>query len=215
MPRPGRHIEGAQTRERVLDAAAKFISSHGYAATSIAKISKESGANPASIYWAFEDKEALFAAVMERSAESFFETFRSAGPRSADPWEALTRLAKYFEEGPEFLRLLLVLSLERRDGDPVVLEAARRVRSHAVQDLARGYAAAFEFRDAEQRDRIAEELARLTLMLMDGAFVAGQIEPDTTDLERTFELIAISVKAVGGRLLQDTGGRRRQRGKSK
>ena len=109
MPRPGRHIEGAQTRERVLDAAAKFISSHGYAATSIAKISKESGANPASIYWAFEDKEALFAAVMERSAESFFETLRSAGPRSSDPWEALTRLAKYFEEGPEFLRLLLVL----------------------------------------------------------------------------------------------------------
>ena len=101
----GRHVKGAETRERVLDAAAKLISTHGYAATSIAKISKESGTNSASIYWAFENKETLFAAVMERAADAFFEATRSVRPDSKDPWRALVSLSDYFEGGPEFLRL--------------------------------------------------------------------------------------------------------------
>ena len=102
----------------------------------MAKISKESGANPASIYWAFENKEALFAAVMERAAQSFFAAVGSLRPEPRDPWKSLASLFEYFESGPEFLRLMLVLSLERREGDPAVLEAARRVRSVAAGGLA-------------------------------------------------------------------------------
>ena len=203
MPRAGRHEEGAKTRERVLDAAARLMATHGYAATSIAKISKESGANPASIYWAFTNKEALFAAVMERAAESFFDAVGSVEPRAEDPWDGLEKLSDYFEGGPEFLRLLLVLSLERRDGDPAALEAARRVRERAASGLATAYATAFDFADAAERERVSEELSRLTLMLFDGAFIASQIEPDTTNLKRTFELIATSVRATGERLLAD------------
>ncbi|MDJ0851691.1 MAG: TetR/AcrR family transcriptional regulator [Myxococcota bacterium] len=203
MPRPGRHIEGAKTRERVLDAASRLIGSQGYAATSIARISEASGANPASIYWAFENKEALFAAVMERAAESFFAAVGSMRPEPRDPWKGLASLFTYFEGGPEFLRLMLVLSLERRDGDPAVLEAARRVRSRAVDGLAAAYASAFAFENARQQRRIAHELARLTLMLFDGAFIASQIEPDSTNLKRAFQLIAMSVKATGERLLEE------------
>ncbi len=206
MPRAGRHVEGAKTRERVLDAAAKLIGSHGYAATSIAKISKASGANPASIYWAFDNKEALLAAVMERAADRLEEGVGRMRPEPGDPWKGLASLFEYFEGGPEFLRLMLVLSLERREGDPAVLEAARRVRSHAAAGLADAYGRAFAFRDADQQQRIAEELARLTLMLFDGAFIASQIEPETTNLKRAFELIAVSVKAAGERLLEESAG---------
>ena len=200
MPRRGRHVEGAETRERVLEAAAKLISAHGYAATSIARISRESGANSASIYWAFENKEALLAAVMERAADSFFEAIRAVRPDPRDPWKAVASLSEYFEGGPEFLRLMLVLSLERREGDPAVLEAARRVRSHAASGLATAYAPALEIDDPKRRQRVADELARLSLMLIDGAFIASQIEPDTTELKRAFELIATSLKSVGERL---------------
>ena len=202
MPRPGRHLEGARTRERVLEAAAKLIAANGYAATSIAKISKESGANPASIYWAFGSKEGLFAAVMERAAGSFFEALR-VRPDAGDPWRALASLSEYFEGGPEFLRLMLVLSLERRDGDPTVLEAARRVRGVAADGLADAYARALDLDDEAERERIAEELARFSLMLFDGAFVASQIDPDTTDLKQAFELIATSVKATAERLVEE------------
>ena len=199
----GRHVKGAETRERVLDAAAKLISTHGYAATSIAKISKESGTNSASIYWAFENKETLFAAVMERAADAFFEATRSVRPDSKDPWRALVSLSDYFEGGPEFLRLMLVLSLERREGDPAVLEVARRVRSRAAEALAVTYGSAFAFDNPGQQQRVTNELARLTLMLFDGAFIASQIEPDTTNLKRAFEFIAMSVRAVGERLLTE------------
>ena len=40
-------------------------------------------------------------------------------------------------------------------------------------------------------------------MLFDGAFIASQIEPDTTNLKRTVELITTSVRATGERLLAD------------
>ena len=210
MARPGRHLEGAQTRERVLEAAAKLIGAQGYAATSIARISKASGANPASIYWAFGSKEGLLAAVMERAAERWFDEMRAL-PQAPDPWRGLASLAASFEGGPEFLRLMVVLCLERRDGDPAVLEAARRVRTTAADALARTYAGALGLDDhgAGRQvgegigERIGEELARFTLMLLDGVFIASQIEPDATDLRRAFQLIATAVKATGERMVED------------
>ena len=201
MPRPGRHAEGAKTRERVLAVAAELIAGQGYAATSIQQISRRAGANPASIYWAFGSKEGLLAAVMERAAASFFGRLERPGGR--DPWRWLADLADAFADGPEFLRLLLVLSLERRGGDPVLLDAARRVRGAATGALVTAYAEAFGIDDPFRRRAICERLARFTLMLIDGAFVASQIEPDDTDMRQAFETIALAVKVTGERLLAE------------
>lgn len=203
-PRPGRHAEGAKTRERILEAAADLIARQGYAATSIAQISQKAGANPASIYWAFASKEGLLSAVMERAAESFFQTIEP--PTGGDPWSWLRGMAGKFVEKPEFLRLLLVLSLERRDGDPEVLEAARRVRTKAVDGLAATYAAHLDIADPFRRRGICDRLARFTLMLFDGVFVASQIESDTTDLQRAFDTIALAVEATAEKLLASPAG---------
>jgi AcrR family transcriptional regulator len=204
MPRPGRHVEGAKTRERVLEAAAELIARQGYAATSIAMISERSGANPASIYWAFGSKEGLLAAVMERAAEAFFAKLDP--PRNGNVLSWLAVQAEAFAEGPEFLRLLLVLSLERRDGDPTVLDAARRVRSVAADGLSFAFSVAFGIDDPVRRRAVCDRLARFTLMLLDGVFVASQIESDTTDLREAFATIALAVKATGERLLADAPG---------
>jgi len=207
MPKPGRHVEGARTRDRVLVAAAELIARQGYAATSITQISRRSGANPASIYWAFGSKEGLLAAVMERAAASFFAQL--GRPGRDDPWSWLASLGAAFAEGPEFLRLLLVLSLERRDGDPLVLDAARRVRTAAADVLAEAFAEAFGITDAVRRRVVCERLARFTLMLIDGVFVASRIEPDTTDVPGTFATIAIAVQATGEQLLAQASSRRK------
>lgn len=209
MKRPGRHVEGARTRERVLEAAATLIAKQGYAATSIGQISKLAGANPASIYWAFENKERLFAAVMERAADRFYRQFDSM-EAYRDPWAALAQLAEAFRGGPEFLRLLLVLSLERRDGDPQVIETARRVRIEGVRRLAELFVPAIDVDDVQERDRIAIDLARFTIMLNDGAFIASQIEPETTDLDAAFELIAECVKTTAERFVAES----RERGRA-
>ncbi len=199
--RPGRHEEGARTRERVLDAASALIAANGYAATSISRISQRAGVNPASIYWAFESKEGLLVAVMERAADDFFEQL--ARKPGMDVWAALTSLADDFAGGPEFLRLLLVLSLERRDGDPRVLDAARRVRRQAVEGLAAGFESVIELENRFQRIAICEQLARFTLMLMDGVFVASQIESDSLDLGRAFQTLSLGVRATAERLVAD------------
>lgn len=201
MPRPGRHIEGARTRERVLEAAADLIARQGYAATSIAQISQRSGTNPASIYWAFGSKEGLLAAVMERAADAFFA--RLEPPREGDVVSWLAVQAETFASGPEFLRLLLVLSLERREGDPAVLDAARRVRTRAADGLSAAFAVAFGIGDPFRCRAVCDRLARFTLMLLDGVFVASQIEPDTTDLRKAFETIALAVQVTGERLMAD------------
>ena len=201
MPRTGRHAEGARTRERVLEAAADLIAGQGYAATSIAQISQRSGANPASIYWAFGSKEGLLAAVMERAADAFFAQLEP--PREGDVVSWLAVQAETFASGPEFLRLLLVLSLERREGDPTVLEAARRVRTKAADGLSAAFAVAFGITDPFRRRAVCDRLARFTLMLLDGVFVASQIESDTTDLRRAFATIALAVEVTGARLIAD------------
>ncbi len=197
--RPGRHEEGARTRERILEAASILIAGQGYAATSIAQISKRAKVNAASIYWAFENKEGLLTAVMERSANSFFDGLSQRV--TGDPWQMLADLADDFAAGPEFLRLLLVLSLERRDGDPRVLEAARRIRAKAIDGLALSYESVIDLENQFARRRVCRELAGFTLMLLDGVFVAGQIESSTIDLERSFQTLSLGVRATAERLV--------------
>jgi AcrR family transcriptional regulator len=201
MAKPGRHLEGAETREKVLGAAASLLAEQGYAATSISQICREAGVHPASIYWAFGSTEGLFAAVMERAAEAFFEELSVEG--EPDLLAGMDELGRMFEARPEFLRLLLVLSLERREGDPAILEAARRVRRRALDRIAEALEPRVALEDRARASAICREVARLALMLLDGAFVGRQIEPDSTDLRQVFRTIATGVRATLDQLVGD------------
>ena len=201
VAKPGRHLEGAETRERVLGAAASLLAEQGYAATSISQICREAEVHPASIYWAFGSKEGLFAAVMERAAEAFFEGLPVKGER--DPLAGVDELGRMFEARPEFLRLLLVLSLERREGDPAILEAARRVRRRATDRIAEALEPHVALDDRVRASAVCREVARFALMLLDGAFVGRQIEPDTTDLRQVFHTIAMGVRATLDQLVAE------------
>src|SRR5260370_20703335 len=103
------------------------MATRGYAATSISDIRKACGLPPSSIYWHFGSKEGVLAAVMERGANRFF----AAIPTSEDVEGQLAVLSRLQSQHPEFLRLLYMLSLERR-GDPAVAALVRRVRDPAT-----------------------------------------------------------------------------------
>jgi AcrR family transcriptional regulator len=110
---------GVESRRRIVDAAATLMAERGFAGTSIAAVSQRSGLPSGSIYWHFESKEALLAAVMEEGARRWFDAL----PRVDDlPTYPAQRTAALFEavdasleSHPEFLRLLLLIALERRD----------------------------------------------------------------------------------------------------
>lgn len=201
MGRRGRTEQGDQTAVAVLDAATALFSAQGYAATSISAISKAADVRPASIYWAFGSKEGLLAAVITRSSEAWLAEHGPVAMAAShdDVWEGFRVLSRLMAEQPEFLRLMLVCSLERRDGDPAVLGAARQLRAAVAAWAASVIEAEVPIDDPTERRAVADELGWLLLVLLDGSFVARQIDPDGPGPDRSASSL---VDALRGALAQ-------------
>jgi AcrR family transcriptional regulator len=191
--------QGEQSRELILDATERLMATRGYAATSISDIRKACGLPPSSIYWHFGSKEGVLAAVMERGAERYF----AAIPTEAEFELQLAAVIKLQEQHPEFLRLFLLLSLERSQ-DPVAAEVLRRVRDRAIA----------RFRDAialllpddvppAKARRVVTELAAVATALSDGIFLAEHLEPDATDIGRMYLRLHQTVTALIPILLEE------------
>lgn len=192
------------TRGNVIRAAAELFAKGGYAGTSISAIRKASGVLPSSIYWEFGSKEGILAAVLEQSATNWLDQTRESSRRAlaTQPERGRVRLAAYFDhlarafsERPEFLRLLLLLALERREVDPSSLAAIRAVRMRAAEGLARLFRE-FQLVDSSVSDDSLVEIARLTMAFFDGAVVAKQIDMESVDLSRMFALFQAGLSAA-------------------
>ena len=59
-------MTATETKDRILDAAARLFHEQGYHATGISTILREAGVNAGSLYHFFPSKEALLAGVLER-----------------------------------------------------------------------------------------------------------------------------------------------------
>jgi len=185
------------TRERVLRAASELFAARGFAGTSISAIREASGVLPSSMYWEFGSKEGILSAVLEEASERWLEQASASARRALERpaatveerlGDALDFLADALAERPEFLRLLLLLSLEHRDGNEASLEIVRRVRQRARDALARVFRNAGA-PDAALSTAEVSDLTRASLAFFDGAFIAAQIDPDTTDLRGMFALL--------------------------
>jgi len=130
---------GVESRRRIVDAAATLMAERGFAGTSIAAVSQRSGLPSGSIYWHFESKEALLGAVVEEGARRWFDALPRIGDLPQYPAERTAALfdavEASLESHPEFLRLLLLIALERRDVDPTSLAVIRRVRDLALERI--------------------------------------------------------------------------------
>ncbi|MBY0289495.1 MAG: TetR/AcrR family transcriptional regulator [Mycobacteriaceae bacterium] len=191
--------QGEQSREQILDATEKLMASRGYAATSISDIRKACGLPASSIYWHFGSKDGVLAAVMERGAQRYF----AAIPAEATVERQLDAVVTQQSQHPDFLRLFLLLSLERSD-DPAVAEVVRRVRDTAIA----------RFRDAiaqllpagisdHTAQRVLDELAAVAVALSDGIFLAVHLEPETTDVDRMYRRLHQTVTALIPTLLEE------------
>ncbi len=199
----GTAVAPADTRARVIRAAAELFAARGFAGTSISAIREASGTRSSSIYWEFGSKEGILAAVLEDAAtrwheHAFSEARRIDAECTADGPARLTAfleaLADALAARPEFLRLLLLLALERRDVDARSLQAIRNVRQRAVEDLAQFFIESGIAANLRPGLDLME-LARGSLAFFDGSFIAAQIDPETTDLRRAFSLVRLGFAA--------------------
>jgi AcrR family transcriptional regulator len=204
------------SRQRILEAAASLMAEEGsYAATSISAICLRCGLPPTSIYWHFKSKEGLLAAVIEDGAERWFSTFfdweEPSGTLRDRFSEVSDRLADSLAQEPQFLRLLLMLSLERKNTD-ACLVPIRRVRDKALDRLSALAESALILPLGPARARkAARELARFALAFSDGAFLAHHIDPEATNLRRLFEQLRTALLALGERLTAPPGEERSSR----
>lgn len=194
-----RQQQGEQSREVILDATERLMSTRGYAATSISDIRKACGLPPSSIYWHFGSKEGVLAAVMERGADRFF----AAIPAADDVGEQLAVLSTLQSQHPEFLRLFYMLSLERGN-DPAVAAVIRRVRDTAIRRF-HGAIATLLPADVKpaKADRVVTELTAMAVALSDGVFFAEHLEPDGTDVERMYRRLFQALTALIPILLEE------------
>src|SRR6202011_4982733 len=129
-----KRADGELSRERILDAATEISAERGYEGTSIGAVSAKCGLPASSIYWHFKDKDDLIAAVIERSFATWLASWQFPDEGDApDRMKGMAmQIAKALLDSPDFIRLGLMLALERR---PV--EA--RARAMFLQARARAY----------------------------------------------------------------------------
>ncbi|GAA1900698.1 TetR/AcrR family transcriptional regulator [Streptomyces sodiiphilus] len=198
-----RRLQGERSRDEILDAAAHMMSLRGFDGTSIADIARESGLPNSSIYWHFNSKLGVLAAVMERGADRFFASVSTPEPEPGDTPEtylrrALDEAGAAFTGHPEFLRLfvLLLLSSSARETTEIV----ERVRTHARSNLHALLSHAFSTIAPERAARAPDDTVDFALAGFDGAFLALQANPAVTH-GYLMEQLAVALSALGRKTL--------------
>jgi AcrR family transcriptional regulator len=116
-PPRGRHrlppeVIARSQRERLLEAAVRVVAEKGYAATTVANLTKQAGISRTTFYAMFEDKEACFLAAYDVVVDTLVRRIATAYEAEEGwPQRARAGLAALLEalaEEPELARLALV-----------------------------------------------------------------------------------------------------------
>lgn len=189
-----RRADGELSRGRILDAATEIAAERGYEGTSIGAVSAKCGLPASSIYWHFKDKDDLIAAVIERSFANWLQVFQLPNELMAREqlMEVAAGTAKAIMDSPDFLRLGLMLALERRPVEPRAREMFIRVRGQAYESLRNSIAQLTPGLTDEQ----ISQLATYAIAGADGLFIAKEVGGDSIDILALF--------AVHGQALYDS-----------
>ena len=187
--------EAAATRDNILDAAEKLFVEQGVSRTTLQHIATAAGVTRGAIYWHFDDKGALFNAMMERATlplEGELQVLDAS--ESSDPLDDLRNymlaVLRRTVEDPQARRVFEIATLKVEFVDE--MDAVRCRRRHSMSNwMAR----------AERRVRLAAEQglvaadtdARLAALAMwtiiDGLIRTWMFDPAAADLIRLGEAV--------------------------
>jgi AcrR family transcriptional regulator len=175
-PRRGPPRKGEPTaRERILATASKLFYRDGIRAVGIDTVIAESGVAKASLYRVFPSKDALITAFVAERDQTFWVR-----------WDAIA--AEYADDPRALLRALLASMAERIGGPGFRGCPFLNVSVEFPDDAHPGRLVAHANKD-EMRSRLAAICARIgtadpgrtagqLLLLINGAYVTGQMAPD-------------------------------------
>ena len=133
-------MSGADTRERILEAACSLFAAQGYDGTSTRQVGQAADANIGSIAYHFGDKEGLYHATLGRMHERVLALEvpeRLDGDVEARIRAVVTRVWKHLRTEPDAVRLLLRHVVDHgslpdpvnRRWSPIVLQRALQLES--------------------------------------------------------------------------------------
>ncbi|MGJ7918269.1 TetR/AcrR family transcriptional regulator [Massilia sp. LXY-6] len=178
--RSGEHRTSAASRERILDAAFEVICDEGYSGATMAKVAKKAELPVGSVYWHFENKDLLLAALIETSFERWHsqvasthrplpdETFEQHIVRIFGPSEAGRQY-----DAADFWRLGVILSVEKSVREQVARERFLRIRQLQRAEFASWWRTILPQPLLVHDPDLPERLSGFTLALQDGNAIAG------------------------------------------
>jgi AcrR family transcriptional regulator len=196
-----RRADGELSRTRILDAATEIAAERGYEGTSIGLVSKKCGLPASSIYWHFKDKDDLIAAVIERSFGDWLSAWQvpDEGDAKARFESVAVQIAKGFLDAPDFIRLGLMLALERRPVEARARQMFIQVRAQAFAQGLKTFARVMP----ELTDADVHQLVTFAMAGADGLFIAKEIGGDAVDLISLFELHGRAIYDTARRLVKE------------
>lgn len=102
-------------RDQILQGATEVFLNHGYAGTSMDRVAAAAGVSKQTIYSHFQDKEGLFAALIERVTIQRIQQELGAEELQGEPERLLRQLAHAFLErmgNPDYLNVLRIIIAE-------------------------------------------------------------------------------------------------------
>ena len=176
--RSGEHRTSAASRERILDAAFDVLCDEGYSGATMAKVAKKAQLPVGSVYWHFENKDLLLAALIEASFERWHsEVAELHQPHPGEGFEA--HIARMFGGGgrqfdaADFWRLGVILSVEKSVREQVARERFLKIRQLQRAELASWWRKTLPVGLIESEPGLPERLSGFTLALQDGNAIAG------------------------------------------
>lgn len=180
MVEPSRTQAALSSKQQILEAALQLSVERGYAGTTMASVSAESGLPIGSVYWHFKNKEQLFVELLEHCFEVWQEVHQGDVGSLGDLVEAQVLsavgapVARVTVE-ERFLKLSLLLSLDSRLGglgaDSEVRQTYVRLRRRMYELSLRRLSATLPAHDPGSREAIVQELTVLCLAIADGFFL--------------------------------------------
>jgi AcrR family transcriptional regulator len=172
---------GLSSREAILNVARTLIGEKGYDGMAISDLCTQSGLPPSSIYYHFGNKLGILTALLERTFEELHALFPN--PSSFDDLAPLERLEAWFsaacsslDRRPDYLRLLVAISVGPQKDAEVVQRTVRRIRDYAHASWVEALTPIFAPDGGEDDKALVERLAVLGRALTDGLSVAESFD---------------------------------------
>lgn len=177
--RSGEHRTSAASRERILDAAFEVLRDEGYSGATMAKVAKKAELPVGSVYWHFENKDMLLAALIDTSyARWHSQVAATHEPKAGESFaEHIARVfagdAERQYDAADFWRLGVILSVEKSVREQVARERFLKIRQLQRTEFASWWRKALPQALSEHDPELPDRLSGFALALQDGNAIAG------------------------------------------